>query len=75
MHTMEHRRLQKEWCSDTFNKRETKVATLTEMNQPNIAWLHLSEVPTIVKYRVKEGGVLGRGDEASGVSRVCREWL
>lgn len=57
-----------------FNKRETKVATLTEMNQPNIAWLHLSEVSTIVKYRVKEGGVPGRGAEASGMSRVFREW-
>lgn len=47
---------------------------LTEMNQPNIAWLHLSEIPTVVKYRVKEGGVPGRGVEASGVSGVFREW-
>lgn len=71
---MEHWRLQKERCSDTFNKRETKVATLTEMNQPNSAWLHLSEIPTVVKYRVKEGGVPGRGIGASGVSGVFREW-
>lgn len=54
--------------------RETKASTLTEMNRPNTAWLPLAEVPTIVKYRVREGRVPGRGGDVSGVSRVSREW-